>query len=130
VNAGFLHQAMYPPARTGMIAPEDMIQAIQAQRRILFVQSDDLPKENLVAPLPLGYGPGQPSIKPASGNPKQPAHFLHRDEAAVFRDELELVLYGLENMPTDFFSTSMVSSFSARVFFRALTSASSSRTLE
>ena len=63
-----------------------------------------------------------------AGNLQNPAYLFHRGPLTLERlDAAVFLLYGFDRMPTDFFKTSMTSSFSPSCLRRLRFSASSSR---
>lgn len=86
------------------------------------------PPQCLVSPTPLRRLAVLPAVIPAARDLQYPACLLHSGSLAAHRlDAAVLLLYGFDRMPTDFFKTSMTSSFSFSCLRRARFSASNSR---
>ena len=102
VDSGGFHQPVNPPTRAGIVRLQHVIQAVQTQRGVFFMQIYQFSRQRLIALCPLALTACQPGIVPASGDFQQAASFLHRDSRATGLDVPIFVLYGLESMPTDF----------------------------
>ena len=114
-DPGQAHLPVHPFAGAAEFRLQQPIQAVQPQGRILLVQFDQPAPERLVLqPAPAGLL-CLPAVIPAAG------YLFERLDAAVS------LLYGFDRMPTDFFKTSMTSSFSPSCLRRLRFSASSSR---
>src|SRR5699024_2580962 len=85
----------------------------QPQGRILLMQFDQPAPDRLVLqPAPADFL-CLPAVIPAAGYLQNPACLLHRGSLTLERlDAAVFLLYGFDRMPTDFFKTSMTSSFS------------------
>ena len=72
-NAQFIHQAVDALARTGEFFADQMVQAIQAESRILHMQRQKPAFERLIMELAHRGFALQPFIVPAAGDFKQSA---------------------------------------------------------
>ena len=127
-DPGQAHLPVYPFAGAAKFRLQQPVQAVQPQGRILLVQFDQPAPDCLVLqPAPADFL-CLPAVIPAAGYLQYPACLFHRGPLTLERlDAAVFLLYGFDRMPTDFFKTSMTSSFSPSCLRRLRFSASSSR---
>ena len=127
-DPGQPHLPVYPFAGAAKFRLQQPVETIQAQSRVLLMQLDQPAPERLVL-LPAPANPlCFPAVIPAARYLQHPACLLHRGPLTLEHlDAAVFLLYGFDRMPTDFFKTSMTSSFSPSCLRRLRFSASSSR---
>ena len=127
-DPGQPHLTVHPFAGAAKFRLQQPVQAVQPHGRILLMQFDQPASERLVLqPAPAGLL-CLPAVIPAAGYLQNPACLFHRGPLTFERlDAAVSLLYGFDRMPTDFFKTSMTSSFSPSCLRRLRFSASSSR---